>query len=1054
MVYSNREIDANRKVSLRKKSDNVSAYLDEAFAGTDIGYDFENNYIVLMKKANRNASTVAEMIRSAQQQGKTITGKVTDINGEPIIGATILIKGTSQGTVTDIDGNYTLTNVPEDATLVFSFVGMESQEISIDGKTVINVTMKEAIELLEELVVVGYGVQKKVDMTGSVSFIDGDVLLKAPTPNLTNALTGKMTGVITTQQSGKPGFDDPVFYIRGKSTFGDSSPLLLVDGIERSISKLDPNEIESVTILKDAASAAVYGARAANGVIIVTTKRGKEGKPRINYSGSFGFQTPTVIPKMMNAYEYAKYLNVAKVNFGDIPRFTESEIQSYKNGIFPTTDWWRETLKNKAGIQQHSFTSNGGNEFSKYFLSLGYLNQDGLYDLSGFKRYTVRSNIDTKITKDFSVSLDLAGRYEKLRQSAVGDGLFSTIINSKPTERAYVPDSIKKGGLGSNGQNVSPIGQAERSGYNKTDNSVFQSILQGIYDIPFLKGLQVKGRFSYDRWFSKAKTFTTPYEFYKYDREINLYTKQISGGGINLYEGTAEDERITLQTSLTYDATFNGSHNVSALLLHEESSYKYSNLQASRVNYISSAIDQLFAGPDKDKSNNGSANENVRRGYVGRLNYTYQGKYLFQYNFRYDGSYNFPKNKRWGFFPAVSAGWRISEEPFLKNNSVLHNLKLRGSYGKFGNDRVPPFQYMSGYKFNSGAVIGGNFQSGLTNTGIANPNITWETASNMDIGVDFGLLQGKISGEFTYFYKKTRDILLPRYASIPQTFGATLPDENIGKVDNKGIEAIFSYNERFRDLNLMVNSNITFAKSKIVFMDEPVDVEDRIRVTGRPFDQFFGLRAMGLFRTQEEIDNWAIQDGHDNSSIKVGDIKYHDYDNNGVIDGKDIQMIGKSQIPEIIFGLNIGLSYKKFDLTMFFQGATGFNQYLRWDPFNLESNALAVFKDSWTEDNPDAKYPCLYAGAKQNNREKSSFWLYDGTYLRLRNFELAYTFDEMNFLTRVGIQNLRIFISGNNLLTFSRMKDFDPEAPNIDPDRNSYYYPQMGTFNYGFSVEF
>ena len=987
----------------------------------------------------------------AQEIG--LKGNVASADGEDLIGVTITVKGSNRGVTTDVNGDYVIT-VKKGDVLVFSYIGFSTVERTVTNNN-LDVVMEPSSEMLAEVVTVGYGVQKKVDMTGSVSTVQGDVLLKAPTPNLANALTGKMTGVITTQQTGKPGLDDPAFFIRGKSTFNDNSTLLLVDGIERSISKLDPNEIESITVLKDAASAAVYGARAANGVIIVTTKRGREGKTKINYSGTFGFQAPTVIPEMMNAYEYAKYLNLALDNFNNnTPRFTESQIQAYKNGIMPSTDWWKETLKERAGIQQHSLTVNGGSKTTKFFTSLGYLDQDGLYDLSGFKRYTVRSNIDTQISNDFSISLDLAGRYEKINQSAIGDGLFSTIINSKPTERPYVPNEIELGGLSWNGQPSSPIGQAERAGYNKTENSVFQSTLQGIYNVPFVKGLKARASFSYDRWFSKAKTFSTPYEFYQYDRVIDTYTKRKTGGGINLYEGTAEDERFTLQTAFTYDVTLNNTHNISALLLFEESSYKYSDLHASRVNYISTSIDQLFAGPDKDKDNGGLARETVRQGYVGRLNYNYLSKYLFQFNFRYDGSYNFPKGKRWGFFPAVSAGWRISEEPFLKNNAIFHNLKLRASYGEFGNDRVAAYQFMSGYRFNSGALIGGSFQSGINDTGIANPNITWETASNTDVGLDFSLFNGKISGEFTYFYKKTRDILLPRSASTPQSFGAILPDENIGKVDNYGIESILRYTNKVGDINFMVEGNITYAKSKIIFMDEAINKLDYQRLTGRPFNQFSGYKALGLFHSQEEIDNSAVQDGRGNTSLKVGDIKYEDFNKDNVIDGKDVQFIGKSEIPEIIFGLNIGLSYKNFDMTMNFQGATGFDQYLRWDPFNLESNALAIFKDSWSEDNPNAKYPRLYAGTVQNNREKSSFWLYDGTYVRLKNFELAYTFNKEDFLKRIGIQNLRVFVSGNNLLTFSKMKDFDPETPNIDPDKNAYYYPQMKAYNFGFNLEF
>lgn len=987
-------------------------------------------------------------------QELTVRGTVLSEEGEPLAGVAVTVRDTSRGEVTDDRGAFTLKARRGDV-LVCSFLGYKTRETTVTGAT-LRITLENDAIAVEEVVAVGYGVQRKADLTGSVSTVKGDALLKAPTPNLANALAGKMTGVVSTQQSGKPGFDDPTFYIRGKSTFGDNSTLMLVDGVERSIGKLDPNEIESITVLKDAASAAIYGARAANGVILVTTRRGDEGRTRINYTGSFGFQSPTVIPEMMNAYEYAKYLNLAKVNIGQTPRFTEQQIQAYRTGAQPSTDWWKETLRESAGITQHSLSLNGGGKTSKFFISLGMLGQDGLYDLSSFDRYNVRANVDTHITRDLTVGVDLAGRHEKLSQSAVGDALFSTIINSKPTERPYVPDSVEEGALGSNGQNASPIGQAERSGYQRTTNSVFQGTLSAQYAFPFLKGLKIRGSVAYDRWFSKAKTFTKPYDFYIYDREIDLYTKRTSGGGISLYEGTAEDERLTATAALNYDVTLAGTHNLSALLLYEESSYKYSNLQASRTNYISDAIDQIFAGPDKDKSNGGSATQTVRKGLVGRLNYNYAGKYLFQFNFRYDGSFNFPAHKRWGFFPAVSAGWRLSEEEFLKRSEVFDNLKLRISYGEFGNDRVPSFQYLSGYRIQSGAVIGSGqtFMTGIADTGIPNPRITWESARNIDAGLDFSLLRNRLSGEVTYFYKKTRDILLPRSASVPQSFGATLPDENIGKVDNWGFEAVLRYMDRWGDFSLMAEANLTLTRSKVVYMDEPLNVADRIRRTGRPFDQFYGLKALGLFQTQEEIDGWADQDGMGNASIRPGDIKYADYDHNGVIDGEDIQKIGRSQIPQTVFGLNLGFAWKSLQLTANFQGATGFDQYMRWDPFNLESNALAIYKDSWTEQNRDARYPRLLAGTVQNNRQKSSFWLHDGTYVRLRNLELSYSFACKGWLGKAGVQGLRLFFSGNNLLTFSKIRNFDPESPYIDPDQNAYYYPQMKSYNFGLSIDF
>lgn len=1055
-IYSPQVIQADRRASVSATNEPLSTVLYSLLKPLHITYEVSGSKIVLNNSAPKGAAKEPESYQpnAIQPEDVNLSGTVTEESGQPIPGVSITIKNSTKGTTTDAEGRYSLSVAGKDEVLVFSFLGYEKQEIIVGDNKVIDVRLKSDLKNLEEVVVVGYGTQKKVDVTGSVSTVKGEVLTKAPNPNLANSLTGKMTGVITTQQSGKPGFDDPTFLIRGKSTFGDNGALVLVDGIERSFSRLDPNEIESVTVLKDAASAAVYGARAANGVVLITTKRGKEGKTKLNYTGSVGFQMPTLKPRLMDAYDYATYLNMAKVNLGENPRFTQDEISKYKDGTSPSTDWWSEVLKKRAAIQQHNLTLSGGkSEGTKYFISLGLLDQGGLYDLSSFKKYNIRANIDNQVTKSLRVSLDIGGRYENLSQSAIGDGLFSTVVFSKPTERPYTPDEIAVGGLGSNGQNASPIGQAKYAGYSRTNNNVFQGTLQAHYDAPFIKGLSANLRYSYDRFFSDAKTFNKTYTYYTYDRAIDRYNEFQSGGGTNLSQGTAQDARVTLQTSLNYEKAL-GSHNLSALFLYEQSTYNYENLQASRVLYISQSIDQLFAGPELNQRNNGSASQTARRGYVGRVNYNYDERYLLQANFRYDGSFNFPNDKRWGLFPAVSAGWRISEEQFMKGNHFINNLKLRASYGQFGNDRVAAFQYLTGFRFGTGSVIGGSYQSGIADIGIPNPNITWETATNTDVALEFGILNGKISGEVNYFYKRTKDILLPRNASVPTTFGATLPYENIGIVDNKGIEASLRYQDQVGKLKLLVDGNITLVKSKVIYMDEPADVEDRIKRTGQSFDQFFALEAAGLFQSQEEINSWAVQDGNGNKSIKTGDIKYVDINNDNIIDGKDIHKVGKSDIPQLVFGFNLSASYSGFELTANFQGATGFQQFLRYDPFNLESNALSMFKDSWTEENPNARFPRLYAGMKQNNRETSSFWLYNASYMKLRNLELAYIFRKPNVLGKVGIGNLRLFVSGNNLLTFSKMKDFDPETPNISPGTNAYYYPQMKTYNAGLSVEF
>lgn len=998
------------------------------------------------------------------QQKPIINGKVLSISGETLSGTSIVIENMRTGELKSISagesGLFQISSLSlnEKYNLFFEHVGY--QKDSILNYSILNnennsllIRMSPKQDILESVVVVGYGTQKKSDISGAISSVSGATLTKAPVPNLANSLAGKLTGVITAQRSGKPGFDDPTFLVRGQSTFGDNGALVLVDGVERSMSRIDPNEIASVTVLKDAASAAVYGARGANGVVLITTKRGIAGKTSLSYTGSFGFQQPTLVPKMMNGLDYATYLNMARENQGEFKIFSEKDLEAIKTGEIPSTDWWKETLKKNAPIQQHNLMLNGGKDGTKYFISFGILDQDGLYELSNFKRYNLRMNLDNQVTKDLAISLDIGGRHENLSQSAVGDGLFSTILNSKPTEAPYVPYDIRNGGLGSNGQNVSPIGQANNSGYNKTNNNVFQGTLQAKYDAPFLKGLSAKIRFSYDRFFSDAKTFTTPYTYYNYDRINNLYSEFLTGGGTSLYEGTANDGLITTQTFVNYDNTF-GDHNISALFLVEQTKYHYQNLQASRVQFESTAIDQLFAGPELNQQNNGSANETAKQGYVGRINYDYKGKYYLQGNVRYDGSFNFPANKRWGLFPAVSVAWNMHREDFLQDNPILSSLKLRASYGQFGNDRIPAFQYISGFRYGSGSMIGGNYQSGLVDIGIPNANITWETATNTDIGVEFGILKGLLSGEVDYFYKKTKNILLPRNASVPESFGADLPYENIGIVENQGFEAVLRFNKRINDWSIQSDINMTYAKSKVIYMDEPENVEDRIKRTGKPLNQFFGLEAIGLFQTQGEIDKSADQDGLNNLSIKTGDIKYRDYNGDGVINGEDIHDVGYSDIPNLIFGFNFVVNYKAFSLSTNLQGAKNFQQYIRFDPFNLDANALSRFKDSWTEDNRGASLPRLYSGIKQNNTLRSSFWLYDATYLKLRNIEFAYTFSDNPVFKNIGIQSLRVFAGGNNLFQWSKLNDFDAETPNIDPDRNSYYYPQLKSYTFGLNVTF
>ncbi len=1049
--YNNDIIDKDLEVSVNVANKTIFEILNIALRGTDITYQVNNKAIILSIKDNNSS------VLSVLQVKKQISGVVTDENGEPIIGANVMEKGTTNGTVTDINGNY-IISVSDDAVLIVSYIGYLSQDIITSEKRVVNVLLVEDTHALEELVVVGYGAQRKIDLTGSVSSLSGDALLTAPTPNLTNTLAGKMTGVITSQQSGKPGDDAPLFYIRGKSTWGDNATLTIVDGVERPINQVDPNDIESVSVLKDAASAAIYGARAANGVILITTKRGSGKENKLNYSSLFGMQTPTIKPKMMNSYQYAKYLNLARHNIGSQLLFTQDQIDGYKNGALVDTDWWDASLHKYAPMHQHSITLNGGADKTKYFISVGYLDQGGLYDLASFQRYNVRSNIDTQISNYFTLGFDLSGRLEDVSDAASGDGVFSTVLNSAPTEAPYTPNHIAEKGLQANGQNVSPIGIADHSGYAKRKVSSFNSNFKATYVVPWVDGLEANFSYSYDRAYARHKTFTDVYDYYIHDRLSNTYDKKTSGGGKNLHEVASDETRTTLQTSLNYQKVLADNHKVVAVLVYEESKYTGANLSASRYSYYSSSIPEIFAGPEKDQKMGGYSWNNARKGYAGRVNYAYKDRYLLQANFRVDGSYNFHPDNRWGFFPAVSAGWRVSEEPFVKNLNVFDNLKLRVSYGEFGNDRIQQFQYLSAFVTGASSVIGDSYIPGLQESVLPNKDVTWETARNIDVGLDWGVLGGRLSGEFTYFKKYTRDILMVRDAVVPESAGVAglLPQENHGKVNNYGLEALLRYADKWGDFGLTVEANTTFARSKIIYIGEADGVNELQRRTGRPFDQFFGYKAEGIFKTQEEVDSWADQSGF--GAYGVGDIKYANIDDNdgrNIIDGNDITAIGRSQIPELVYGLNLNFSYKNLSLTTNWQGAAMFDQMLRWDPFNLDANALAIFMNSWSIDNQNAKYPKLYAGMRPNNRVNSSLWLYDGTYVRLRNLELAYSFDtNKEWLKRAHINGLRMFVSGNNLLTFSAMKDFDPESPQIEPGQRSYFYPQMRTYNFGINIQF
>ena len=1061
-TYGNDVKAIKTKLRLSYRKATVAEILKNIAQQTRVEF-LQINQTITVKGNQEAIKQIENSFKNEEKLDKIVTGKVTDENGSELPGVNVLVKGTNIGTITNVEGNYSL-NVPDDATiLVFSYVGYLTEEVDITERTTVDFVLTPDISTLSEIVVLGYGTQEKKDVTGAVSTIQGKILTKAPASNLASALTGKLSGVITNQSTGQPGFDNVQFRIRGVTSYrGGQQPLIIVDGIERSFSRINPNNVESISILKDAAATAVYGRRGANGVVLITTKRGAVGEPSFEYNGRYGWQSQTRKVELMNAGEYARYLNEAKVNIGEVPVFTDQQVADYENGVLPSYDWIDALLDNSALQQQHNLSASGGSDKTKYFVSYGFLDQDGLFATSGFNQHSVRSNLDMKFANRLSVGLDLLGRLENRTTTAEGGlgGIFQGAAFSQPTLNPFpdvpgVPDA-----LGFNGFNGSPIGRAERRGVSERDNNVFQSNIKFTYDIPDVEGLQANALYSNDYTVTRSTSFLTPYDWYQFNEASGEYDRVSSGISDNIVSSESRNEftRQTLQLSLNYNKTF-GNHDIAALVLFEQIENDFNSLNASRRGYISTAIPSLFAGNIENDDNNSFVNESASRGWIGRINYSYRDKYLFQANGRIDKSFAFAEEFRTGFFPSFSAGWRISEEPFLSGSNLVNNLKLRASWGQVGNDNVGQFQYLSTYSFGGGAVIDGAFVGGIRRDGIPNPSITWETVTSTNIGVDAGFLDGKIEVEFDYFWRKTKDILDTPSGVVPASFGAGIAPRPLGEFDSWGLEAVVKHNNTIGEVNFTVEGNLSWYDNEVVKFNEPEDINPAIAQVGRRLDERRGFIADGLFQTQEEINNHATQFG----TLAPGDIKYRDINGrdedgnltgqpDGKIDGDDRTVIGGSGFTNLIFGLNLNVEYKGFDLQANFQGAGNFTRDIRPSPFERDGNSLREIIDSWRPGNEDAKYPRLTAGdLSANNRQTSSFWITTVNYSRLRNLEIGYNFNNLtDALNEIGIRQLRVFLSGNNLFTLSNLDWRDPEGVSS----NLPFYPQVKTVSFGLNVGF
>lgn len=1003
-----------------------------------------------------------ELVTERVQQTSTINGKVTDANGEAIIGASVTVKGTtSNGTITDLDGKFNL-DAPANATLVISYVGYKTIEIPVNGKKTLTITLKEDTEMLDEVVVVGYGTQKKATLTGSVSSVGGDDIKKMSPVNITNTLAGKTAGVIANTRTGEPGEDNADILIRGKGTLGSTSPLIVVDGVaDRSFGRLNPDDIESISVLKDA-SAAIYGARAANGVIVVTTKRGKEGKVKVNYNGNLSFSQPTRIPEMLNSYQYATYVNEFDASQGNNPTYPETAMAKILDGSdpisFPDTDWWGEVAKNWATNTQHSLSVSGGNDKLSFYSSAQYMYQDAIYRNSpqDYNQYQFTTNIDAQINKAVKFSMDILGRQEVRNRGVWStEDLFGYFLTTNPMSAPYFPNGLLRIGYDGVTRNA-VLMVSDIPGTNKTTNNSINLKPKIRIDLNIITpGLYAEGYAALDYTFNNGKSVNTPYDIYSYSSATGEYTNNRDAtGAISVNSWSNNSNTITLNARIGYSRTFNDIHRIDAFASYEQSKYQYNGLSGYRTNYLSSALPDLDFGSkvDADKDNGGNSSETARQNWFGRVNYGYKDKYLAEVTLRYDGSMNFAPGHRWGLFPSLSAGWVISEEEFFAPlTDAVNFLKIKGSWGMMGNDNITAYQYLSIYSFNKDKSYAfgtdPSYVQGVYETRTANPLVTWEKAKTWNVGFSAQFLQGKFGLDFDYFQSRRNDILITRNASVPTYSGLSLPAENLGKVKNHGFEIVASYRDRAGDFEWGATGNVTYANNEVIYMDEAANTPQWQKATGHPIDGMIMYKALGIYQTQEEIDATPHLSG-----TKPGDLQYQDTNGDKKITWDDAVRIDKSTTPKWIFGLTLNGSWKGIDLNVFFQGQADAQQ-LVMPGMNM---ATDFYEGRWMESNtPEqnaaAKWPRAFmkaAAVDNRNSQSSTWWLRDASFVRLKSMELGYTFPK-NLTKHIGVEKLRIYANGNNLFTIDSMGIFDPEMT-----AGIGGYPIQRTLTFGANVTF
>ena len=1035
----------------------------------------------------------------------SVRGKVTDVDGLPLPGVAVLVSGTSNGTMTDEEGNYSLSGLKTGDVIIFSSLGLGEQTFTCDGNmSLLNVTLMEDSTFLEETIVVGYGTQKKSSMTSAVSAIKGDDLLKAPSTNVSQLLAGRLTGVSSVQESGEPGLDQAAIRIRG----AQGSAKYVVDGFPvDNINDIDPYDIESISVLKDGASAAVYGLQAANGVIIITTKKGQASKPKITYNATFGASMNANFPEFMDGPEFAYYYNVAdmmdKLASGAIataqdyvPYFTEEQVALMQNGD-PTDGWdnvnYIDLVFGTGFTQKHNVTVQGGNEKSRYFASFGYLGQEGNIDNFNYNRYNVRTNIESELAQNFKFNLGLSGVMTNRHTPAftsggtdansyVGEAGWLSVANQTIQMHPYLPVKYNDMYTASIKKNTSlpqsPLAAIYESGYKKTRGIDVSANMALSYDAPFLKGLQFKVSGAFDYGASMNKNLNTPYYIMGYtakDGWKEYADPRGTGNGVNLGEGTSYYQRLTGQASISYANSF-GLHNLELLALGEMIDYRSNNHSAYAKLIPFANLPELSYGQPASSPISGSSNAWRSAGYVFRARYNWDERYLAEFTGRYDGSYKFARmaKTRWGFFPSASIAWRMSKEPWMADVDIIDDFKIRGSVALLGNDSASAYMYLNSYsKYWSDVVYpsygkGNVIKPAYGDMGIANTDLTWEKNLSYNFGFDLSMWNEKLGMEVDAFYNYIYDMLSSQGSDYPPSMGGYYQSVvNKNAYDTRGIDVLVSHKNVFyaggKPFYYGISGTVTFARTRwLVYPDAP-NIPEIHKVVGRPLGAVMVWEADGLYTSEEEIDYSAWYGTRPN----VGDIKYVDKNGDGKIDGDDKGFIGRTNRPELTFGLNLNFAWNGFDFNAQFTGGSLFDVSLTGTYYNgyddntiwtqtFKENAnspLFLVENAYSVYNPDGTFPRLTLGATGHGGDNglaSTFWLKDGTYVRLKSAQLGYTIPQ-KWTEKVNIETLRFFIEGQNIFTIDGLPEgIDPESPGV----NNGYYPQQKLLMGGITLTF